>query len=121
MAHWRRLLQRMSLESESFDPKSNPPPACWRGEPPAVSVRAPRGRFATLTNGIPVNTIQPLTPLRPTNFRLEDEILDALRAIRERDGVPVSEQVRRALLAWIESKGMAVRAERKRASTRTRS
>jgi hypothetical protein len=31
--------------------------------------------------------------------------MDALRRIKERDGIPVSEQTRRALLAWIELKG----------------
>jgi hypothetical protein len=38
-------------------------------------------------------------------FRLETEILAQLSAIRARDGIPVSEQVRRALLAWIREKG----------------
>jgi hypothetical protein len=59
--------------------------------------------------------------LRPTNLRLEEEILEALQAIKERDGVSVTEQVRRALRAWIEQKGITVRAERKRAATRKRS
>ncbi len=61
-----------------------------------------------------------MTPLRPTNFRLEEELLEALQAIKERDGVPVSVQVRRALQAWIESKGVRVKPARKRASTRRR-
>jgi len=39
-------------------------------------------------------------------FRLETEILAQLSAIRERDGIPVSEQVRRALLIWIREKGV---------------
>jgi hypothetical protein len=54
--------------------------------------------------------------LKPTTFRLETEILDALQRIRERDGVPVSEQVRRALLEWIGKKG--VKAAPRRARTR---
>jgi hypothetical protein len=61
-----------------------------------------------------------MTPLRQINFRLEAEIVEALQAIRERDGVPVTEQVRRALWAWIEAKGVK-KAERKRAATRKRS
>jgi len=62
-----------------------------------------------------------MTPLRQTNFRLEEELLEALQLIRDRDGIPVSEQVRRAIKAWIEAHGVTVRAERKRAVTRKRS
>jgi metal-responsive CopG/Arc/MetJ family transcriptional regulator len=61
-----------------------------------------------------------MTPLRPRNFRLEEELLNALDVIRERDGISNTEQVRRALKAWIESKGVKVKTERKRASTRQR-
>jgi hypothetical protein len=61
-----------------------------------------------------------VTPLKPTNFRIEEEILAALAFIKERDGVPVSEQVRRALSAWIESKGVTLKSERKRADPRKR-
>lgn len=60
-----------------------------------------------------------MTPLRQTAFRIESDLLDALQEIKRRDGVPVSEQVRRALQAWVESKGVR-RAERKRAVTRKR-
>ena len=56
--------------------------------------------------------------LKPATFRLEIEILAALEAIRARDGVSVSEQVRRALKQWIAEKG--IKADRKRAVTRKR-
>jgi hypothetical protein len=68
-----------------------------------------------------VVTILNVTPLRPTNFRLELELLEGLRQVRERDGIPVSEQVRRAIHAWLKEKGVTVKAERKRATTRKRS
>jgi hypothetical protein len=58
--------------------------------------------------------------LKPTTFRLETEIMDALAEIRERDGIAVSEQVRRALKEWITAKGVKVKAGRKRALTRKR-
>lgn len=62
-----------------------------------------------------------MAALRQSNFRLEEEILEGLEVVRERDGVPVSEQVRRALLAWLESKGVAVqKAPRQRVSPRRR-
>jgi hypothetical protein len=64
-----------------------------------------------------------VTPLRPTNFRLEEELLGALRQIKERDGIPVTEQVRRAVAAWVEARGVPLKKkpERKRADTRKRS
>jgi hypothetical protein len=55
-----------------------------------------------------------------TAFRIDPDILDGLREVKERDGVPISEQVRRALTAWLESKGVN-KTDRKRASTRKRS
>jgi hypothetical protein len=58
--------------------------------------------------------------LKPTTMRLDVDIMAALAAIRDRDGIPVSEQVRRALLAWVREKGVKVKAARTRASTRTR-
>lgn len=57
---------------------------------------------------------------KQTAFRIEPEILEGLQVVKERDGVPVSEQVRRALGAWLESKGVNVKSERKRAVTRKR-
>lgn len=58
--------------------------------------------------------------LKPTTFRLETEIMDALAAIRDRDGITVSEQVRRALKQWIAEKGVKMKTDRKRAQTRKR-
>jgi hypothetical protein len=40
------------------------------------------------------------------SFRYNDEIRQALEAIKERDGAPLQEQVRRAVLMWIDVKGM---------------
>ncbi len=60
-----------------------------------------------------------MTPLRPANFRLEEELLEALQQIKDRDGIPVSEQVRRALQAWIALKGVNVqKPARKRVAPR---
>jgi hypothetical protein len=56
-----------------------------------------------------------------TNFRIDDHLLKGMEEIRERDGIPVSEQVRRAISAWLTSKDVAAKPERKRAATRKRS
>jgi uncharacterized protein (DUF4415 family) len=61
-----------------------------------------------------------LTPKEITNFRIDSELLDALRELRERDGVGIAEQVRRAIRAWVESKGVNVKTEHKRKSVRKR-
>jgi hypothetical protein len=47
-------------------------------------------------------------------FRLDQDILDGMDALRTRDGIPASEQVRRALRAYLTSKGvrLAVRESR---------
>ena len=60
-----------------------------------------------------------MTALKPTAFRIEADLLEALQEIKRRDGVPISEQVRRALQAWVETKGV-MKSERKRAVTRKR-
>ena len=59
------------------------------------------------------------TPRRVTTFRIDADLLDGLQEVWERDGVAASEQVRRAIRAWLEQKGV-VKAQRKR-STRRRS
>jgi Ribbon-helix-helix protein, copG family len=55
-----------------------------------------------------------MSPKAMTNFRLEEEMIAALQRIRERDGIPVSEQVRRALQAWIELKGDPAKSSKKK-------
>jgi hypothetical protein len=62
-----------------------------------------------------------MTPRRVTTFRIDDELIDGLRQVWDRDGIQPSEQVRRAIQAWLDSKGVRVKAERPRAVTRKRS
>jgi hypothetical protein len=64
-----------------------------------------------------------MSPKELTALRIDPELLDGLRTIKERDGVPVSEQIRRALQAWLKANGVDVvkKPERKRAATRKRS
>lgn len=61
-----------------------------------------------------------MSPRTTTTIRLDDDLLEGLQELKERDGVPVSEQVRRAIQAWLEAKGIR-KPERKRAVTRKRS
>jgi Ribbon-helix-helix protein, copG family len=62
-----------------------------------------------------------MTPTHVTTLRIDERLMDGLRTVKDRDGIPVSEQVRRAIEAWLETKGVDVKTERKRAATRKRS
>ena len=53
--------------------------------------------------------IENMAPRHLAAFRIEHEILKGLQAVKKRDGVPVSEQVRRALRQWLKSKRVALR------------
>jgi hypothetical protein len=61
-----------------------------------------------------------MSPKELTAFRMDPEIMAGLRRVKERDGIPMAEQVHRALVAWLEQKGVRDKADRKRASTRKR-
>lgn len=39
-------------------------------------------------------------------MRIDDELLEGLAAVKERDGIPASEQVRRAIQAWLKERGI---------------
>ena len=62
----------------------------------------------------------PALPKRPYTLKIDPDLLDALRSIKERDGIPESEQIRRGIKLWLEQKGMAVKAGHRRAVTRRR-
>ncbi len=54
-----------------------------------------------------------------TNFRIDPDLAAGLKLVKERDGIPEGEQIRRAVRAWLESKD-AIKTDRKRAQTRKR-
>jgi hypothetical protein len=60
-----------------------------------------------------------MTPRRMATFRIDDVLLEGLQRVRDRDGVPPSEQVRRAILMWLESKGVKVKSAEPARSKRT--
>jgi hypothetical protein len=65
--------------------------------------------------------VLPMTPERKvTTFRIDEDLMEAMQRLQVRDGIPLSEQIRRALRPWLEQKGV-IKSERKRASTRKRS
>jgi hypothetical protein len=62
-----------------------------------------------------------MTPVkRISAFRIDEDLAEAMRVLQERDGIPQSEQMRRALRMWLESKGV-IKADRKQPASRSRS
>jgi hypothetical protein len=57
---------------------------------------------------------------RMHSFYLEPELSAGLKAIKDRDGISESEQVRRAVRLWLESKGLRLKPAARKGGTRTR-
>jgi hypothetical protein len=59
-------------------------------------------------------------PQRTVNFRTDPELWQGLLDVKERDGISISEQLRRAIRAWLETKDMPVRPTKPTKPTATR-
>jgi hypothetical protein len=59
---------------------------------------------------------------KQTAFRIDPDIIAGLQEVKTRVGIPISEQVRRALRTWLETMGgkPEKKTERLRAATRKR-
>jgi hypothetical protein len=67
------------------------------------------------------NTVSGVTPSRKVaTFRVDADLLAGMETLKDRDGIPLSEQIRRALREWLTGKGV-IKADRPRAVTRKRS
>jgi len=63
-----------------------------------------------------------MTPKALTNFRIDNELLDALDVLNEREPDGVSFHVRRAIREYLARKGVPIKkTERKRVTARKRS
>ena len=58
-----------------------------------------------------------VSPKRKYSFWITDEQYDGLKIVKERDGVLESEQIRRAIDAWLMHKGIAKKSARPRVSS----
>ena len=47
--------------------------------------------------------------LRRVTFWVDEDLADALKAIKTRDGIPEAEQLRRAIRAWVGERGLVAR------------
>lgn len=63
-----------------------------------------------------------MSPKQPLQIRIDDDLMEGLRRVRDRVGVPVSEQIRRAIRVWLaqQDDAPAPKGARKRAGTRKR-
>jgi hypothetical protein len=59
-----------------------------------------------------------MSPKELTAFRMDPELMAGLRAVKERDGIPLSVQIHRAVEAWLASKGVKTKTANRRAATR---
>jgi metal-responsive CopG/Arc/MetJ family transcriptional regulator len=46
---------------------------------------------------------------KPYTFYIDTDLAEGLDEVKERDGISVSEQIRRAIRAWLESKDVSVK------------
>lgn len=49
-----------------------------------------------------------IMPLKKYSFWVEESQLEGLRFVADRDGIRESEQIRRAVNAWLETKGVTL-------------
>jgi antitoxin component of RelBE/YafQ-DinJ toxin-antitoxin module len=63
-----------------------------------------------------------MRPKQAMNLRIDDDLLAGLRRVRDEVGIPVSEQIRRAVREWLTrfDAPASTRTARRRAGTRKR-
>ena len=61
-----------------------------------------------------------MTAKKLCNFYLDPELLEGLKAMKERDGASEGESVRRALVAYLKKQGVIKKTAPRRAPTRRR-
>jgi len=54
---------------------------------------------------------------RVVTFRPDEDSLTGMKALKERDGMPYSEQIRRSLRMWLDTKGVLTQAPPRRGAT----
>jgi len=61
-----------------------------------------------------------MSPKETTALRLDTELLEAMRQLRDKEGIPVTSQIEIAVREWLIKRGALNKAARKRAVTRRR-
>ena len=76
--------------------------------------------FSIFTNKETPLQFKAMALRRLYNFRIDPDLDDGLKLVKERDHIPESQQIRLALREWLE-KRKAIKTERPRVATRKRS
>jgi hypothetical protein len=58
-----------------------------------------------------------MSPKELTAFRVDPDVMDGLRRVKDRDGVPLSVQLDRALRAWLKQKRISITPARSASDT----
>jgi hypothetical protein len=58
--------------------------------------------------------VNAMSPKTPTALRLDSDVLAAMRALKVRDGVPMTIQIEKAVTEWLAKRGIVVKAARPR-------
>jgi hypothetical protein len=61
-----------------------------------------------------------VSPKELTAFRMAPEVMEALRAVKANEGIPVAVQIDFAVREWLAKKGVELKTPRKQADTRKR-
>lgn len=61
-----------------------------------------------------------MSPKETTALRLDTELLEAMRQVRDKEGIPVTSQIEISVREWLTKRGALDKAARKRAATRRR-
>jgi len=63
-----------------------------------------------------------MSPKEATALRIDADLLEAMRALKDAEGIPITTQIEMAVREWLKKRGITVeRAARKRPATRGRS
>lgn len=61
-----------------------------------------------------------MSPKEATALRLDVDLLDAMRRVKDIDGIPVTTQIEMAVRDWLKKRGVVVKSERRGVSSRKR-
>ena len=66
-------------------------------------------------------TMSPVSPKETTSLRIDEDLLEAMRRVKDTEGIPVTTQFEMAAREWLKNLGITVKkADRKRPARRKR-
>ena len=77
-------------------------------------------RPLTMTYRHAYTHVTTMSPKETTALRLNTDLLEAMRRVKQQDGVPVTTQIEMAVREWLEKRGALQKTDRKRKPRRSR-